>query len=482
MKGHEVQIAISEELFYVAMINLIMQGKYYSIPDYLVNEFDSISDKEFKEQITARYLFCRNLSIAIYDKRSVEKACELITTNKRFADMLDYHRGMLWIMTQKAKNYEEYLEIINQADKSMKSFGEDGEILCYKAEAIYNCGDKAGARTLFEKGVSRTRNGFLLHRAEILCDTEIPKGDISIKSSHYSPAGQLLIRFHNYCEDHNYQYYLVGRKNKDNSISLRDNYFEVAMTHDDIVKFKTALETSTSKSNEFYIKEQVHDNMDGLYGRIRLYDDKSCMIDIRDYAEHSMHCATISIYEIEKYGNKWARLLFETMYSSWMEDGAEQFEHKRRKIRTIAKCVGLAGRILSEPAKMKLLKRFRQHYFIITNNDFDSKESKLRIGANITESKALTVDDYIECGIIKVPVLWECEKKTPGTPIYTKRDLRYQIIDSERAYAEVMMNDEAELVACVQYQKEIDYLNRAVTTETKTINENWKRVKRLVKL
>ena len=481
VKGHAVRIELSDELFYVAMMNLIMQGEYYKIPAYLTKEFDGISDEQYREELCGRYEFCRSLSIAIYDEHSVEKATEVIESNKNYIDIPDFHRGRLWVMSERAKTKADYTEIIDQADKSMINFGEDGEIICYKAEAMYFSGDRDGAREVFEKGVRRTRNGFLLRKAEELCDVKAPADIVYVDHIKYSPEGNLLMDFHKLCKEICVQYYLTGRKRKDNGSLAREHYFEVAMSHEDLTKLKAAIEANQTSPGSHFSLERVNGVMDEIYGRIRLYNKNSCVVDIRNYTDQTDYRAYISIYEIYKYGEKQDREQFEMMYSIWINNNAGKYKNKRKKTRLNAKGATLAGMVLSEKTKKNKLKKYKRRHFTISNEELSSKECRLRIGDRVIKSSALSAGNYIPLGTENIPVLWECRRKAQDAPPQTRRDLRYQILDSDRAFSDVITDaDKPDLIRCCNYQAEHNQLNQMLDAETAVIRQTWKRLKQQI--
>lgn len=481
VKGHHVRIELSDDLFYTAMMNLIMQGRYYSIPAYLADAFDSIGKKAYRKEIRARYDFCRQLSIAIYDDRNSAKAWDILTENSQYEDMLDYHRSKLWVMIQNAEGTEGYAAIVDAANQSIARFGEDGELLCYQAEAMHFLGDQDGAREVFEKGIRRTRNGFLLRRAEELCGVEITAGVLGVHPAHYTPAGHLFMEFHKFCEGNHLSYYLTGIKDSENISLSRNLHFEVAMSHDDLGKLKEAVKRCGTSGDTRYELEYVNDIFGELKGKFRLYDRKTCVVDIRNDFEQTGNCSYITIQEIERSGERQNRDTFDIMRGVWVEHDSGKFANKRRKLRLTAKGAAMADMVLPEKTKKIILRKYRQRHFTISNKELVEKSYQLRIGPNMIESVTLKEADFIALGSCIAPVLRECRKKAQDAPPHATRELRYQILDGKKSYAEIFTDqDEADLMECFNLQRDVDEVNETIAAGTKNIKASWKRLKRLI--
>ena len=481
IKGHHVQIELPDDLFYTAMMNLIMQGRYYSIPAYLTDAFDSIGNEAYRKELRARYDFCRQLSIAIYDERNSAKARVILAENAQYEDMLDFHRSDLWVMIQEAEETEDYTAIIDKAQKSIERFGEDGELLCYQAEAMHFLDDQDGARELFEKGIRKTRNGFLLRRAEELCGVEITADALGVYPAQYTPAGCLFMEFHKFCMENHLSYYLTGIKNGDDISLSRDHHFEVAMSHDDLGELKEAVERRGGDGDARYELEYVNDIFGELNGKLRLYDRKTCVVDIRNDARQTETCSYITIQEIERFGERQNRDIFDIMRSVWIEHNPGKFANKRRKLRLTAKGAAMAEAVLSEKAKKNILRKYRQRHFTIPDKELVEKNCQLRIGPNMIASGTLKEADFIALGPCIAPVLWECRKRAQDAPRHAIRELRYQILDAKKSFAQVFTDqDEADLMECCNLQRDIDDVNETIAAGTKNIKASWKQLKRQI--
>ncbi|MGX8773421.1 MAG: LicD family protein [Bacillota bacterium] len=480
VKGHGVQVELPGDVFFAAMMNLIMQGKYYSIPAYVADRFGGLSKGEYRKELEERYAFCRDLSAAVYDERDAEQASEILESRGDFADMPDYHRGRLWVMCRNAEKDGNYAGVISEADAAIERFGEDGEILCYKAEAMYCLGDESGAKELYEKGTAGTRNAFLLNRAETLCGVKKTEDDLSGEGGECSAAGRLLLDFSSYCEDKGISFYLVGKE--DDGPLLRDSYVEIAMTRDDLNRLAEALQTDEKEGKCRYSAEQDESPGGAQYGRIRLYDKETCLIDIRDFDGHDEHGVFLSIYEIEDFGKKRQRELYEIARNVWTEGGTGRYSRKRRAVRAAAGCAKLFGAALSDQKKKSMLKNYRQRHFSIGSENLTAKNRRFKVGKNTISSLAFAEDCRAAAGDISIPALSGSRHTAADARIYKAKDLRYQIIDSNRPYSDVIINgDESAIRECVDCQKKIDGLGEKMAAATRTLDSSWKELKKTIR-
>lgn len=160
-------IDIDRELIKIAIENKIRQGQYYTarnIINILENNFELDSDfKHYKDMC----IFCKKMSIAIYDDHDVEALEGLLNNIERDCESLvDTYRASLWLDMKKAKENEDYEQIISKGNEMLKDYEDDGEIMAYIAEAHYHLDDKEKAAECYKKAVHNTRNGFVWQNAK----------------------------------------------------------------------------------------------------------------------------------------------------------------------------------------------------------------------------------------------------------------------------------------------------------------------------
>lgn len=167
VKTEGLLIPVSDEYLYIAVMNSILQGRFYNAGSIMA------SRKEQAQPLTEELLeaekmidFCRALSIAIYDDKDVQAVEQLLQENKTYADsLLDGARARLWCMMQNAREEADYEGLLDEARRQIERFGADGELQRFEAYALYQLGRLEEFKDKYEEAVQGTRNGYVWKEA-----------------------------------------------------------------------------------------------------------------------------------------------------------------------------------------------------------------------------------------------------------------------------------------------------------------------------
>lgn len=166
-KYHSQYIEMDNDLLKFAIENKIRQGLYYvarNLLDLIEKNTDLSKDLKDLKEICE---YCRQLSIAIYDDFDVDRVENLLESSPpETDDLIDTFRAQLWLAHKKAKNNDDYNEIIKTGREMLSQYSDDGEIMAHIAEAYYKLGDTENAREMYDKAVHHTRNGFVWQNAK----------------------------------------------------------------------------------------------------------------------------------------------------------------------------------------------------------------------------------------------------------------------------------------------------------------------------
>lgn len=179
MKQDGVFVPVSDEYLNIVILSLILQGKYYTGLKLLKyrETYDNHISEELKET-KEKAIFCRNLSIAIYDDKNPENVKMLLDEKKRnYSELIDFKRAELWLMKVEALDKGEYNKLIDCAESALTYFSNDGEIMSYRAFGLYCADRKDEAREEYERAINNTRNGFVWKEAKEYFGL-IPDGEI----------------------------------------------------------------------------------------------------------------------------------------------------------------------------------------------------------------------------------------------------------------------------------------------------------------
>ena len=161
-------IPISNMNLITLLLCLIEQGRYYDANKLLT--IHKTQNKELSEEfklIEAKIDFCRQLSIARYDKKDEILVQSLIDEYKnQYPKILDIHRAQIWINENNAKSVDDFKSIDEYCDGILKSYPFDGETMAFQARAKLECGHKQEAMNLYRKSIDNTRNGLIWQKVE----------------------------------------------------------------------------------------------------------------------------------------------------------------------------------------------------------------------------------------------------------------------------------------------------------------------------
>ena len=172
--GNSLYIDLGDAVLSIALENLILQGSYFRAAKIL-NCRKKCSEKPFSERlqkVESHIDFCRSLSIATTDDNAdPEMTRLLLENNPEYEHTLDYEKARLWLLRSGCKEESDFHYLIEQADQAIRSFGDNGELIWYRAWALHSLGDESAAAE-YQKAVGHTRNGLVWHEAKELYGIE----------------------------------------------------------------------------------------------------------------------------------------------------------------------------------------------------------------------------------------------------------------------------------------------------------------------
>lgn len=168
VKKYNIYVPISDKNIATLLSCLIEQGRYYDADKFLrIRKAQNTSLNDDLIGISGLVDFCRQLSIARYDKRDMALVESLINEyDSAYPNLLDIYRAKLWVKEFNAESLDDYRDIDELCDEILKSYPFDGETMAYQAKAKLECGLKEDARLLYRKAIDYTRNGFIWQKIE----------------------------------------------------------------------------------------------------------------------------------------------------------------------------------------------------------------------------------------------------------------------------------------------------------------------------
>ena len=120
---------------------------------------------------------CRELSIARYDNKDIEKAQSLIDKyENKYPELIDIYWAKLWILENKSNHIDDFKEIDRLCDEILGLYPFDGEAMAIQAKAKLDLGNNEEAMNLYKKAIYHTRNGVIWQKVED--ETGISRTDI----------------------------------------------------------------------------------------------------------------------------------------------------------------------------------------------------------------------------------------------------------------------------------------------------------------
>ena len=163
IKVDNILVPVSDEYIYIAVMNHVLQGAYYKVNSIMSARKNINKPLTDELQEADRIMqFCKQLSIAIYDKKDIQLVENILQENTQYSHMIpDYARGELWVMCQKANTNADYEKLLKEAKDRVALFVDDGEIMRYEAYALYMLDKKDESKEKYIDAIQRTRNGFV---------------------------------------------------------------------------------------------------------------------------------------------------------------------------------------------------------------------------------------------------------------------------------------------------------------------------------
>ena len=131
---------------------------------------EKLAETLSQELIQAKQLiaFCRELSIAIYDEKSVGMVKSILSQNPAYEGVLDFQKAELWVLYKTASNKNDFEELIQKSQVLLKTHENDGEILRFEGYGLYRQGYLKEAEDKYKMAIKYTRNGFVWKEAKEL--------------------------------------------------------------------------------------------------------------------------------------------------------------------------------------------------------------------------------------------------------------------------------------------------------------------------
>ena len=178
---HNIWVPVSDKNLATLLFALVEQGKYYDVNKYL--KIRKLQEKPLSDELIEMESivdYCRNLSIARYDKKDESMVQSILDEHEsEYSDLLDSYRAELWIKERNADSKKDYELIDEKCSEALSLYPFDGEIMAIQAKAKLECGDEKEAMELYEKAIHKTRNGLVWQKVED--ETGISRIDIESK-------------------------------------------------------------------------------------------------------------------------------------------------------------------------------------------------------------------------------------------------------------------------------------------------------------
>lgn len=167
-KKYGVAADIGDDYIFVAIMNYIQQGKYFSANNILnIRRNIGRSLTEELEDCGRLIAIFRKLSIAVYDNQDVNEVMSIVSEEcNSFGDYIDVYRAKLWALEKVAKEKKEWEEIKKIGVEALKLYPFDGEIMAFIAKAQLMMGEVSEAKALYVKATHNTRNGLVWRKAK----------------------------------------------------------------------------------------------------------------------------------------------------------------------------------------------------------------------------------------------------------------------------------------------------------------------------
>ena len=158
-----VFIGVSDRIIYPALMLLITEGQYYRarkrLRIYRFNREPSEEILRAEELMNA----VRDISIAIYDRKSPDEAAEICKKwFPLYPDVIDLIRCDLMVRIRKTEG-EKLDEVIGYADELTAKYPADGELMKLRGDALLKAEREEEAVAAYLCARANTRNGIVLN-------------------------------------------------------------------------------------------------------------------------------------------------------------------------------------------------------------------------------------------------------------------------------------------------------------------------------
>lgn len=393
VKNNLCLIPTTEDYVRYAILNKIYQGEYYKVKSIV----DLIRDNKNLQDVISLYDYCKSLSVAIYDEKSVNTLEPLLDKEKDLEDKLpDYNRAKACYLANISKSKEDYKDLIRYVEKSLDKFPDDGELLGYKGFCQYKLDDLEGAKKSYEKGMYNSRNGFLWKFGKLLCGLD---GDyfgdnernsciqVSISREIAKKVQNLIEKLDEICKDNGFNY--VAPKVVENFISegkgLETSYLiKVNMLYDDA----RAMAEIINKSEENYYVEYFENNIRAKDFEFRLCDLNTTMLNLDISSFHNKKGIYISILPVAKINGHDNRLIrFQNKVLRILSSQNKEENRKKRFVRGFI--IGFVKLIGIKNLKKMIVTHRDKYYWENTWSNQLIKSCKIKEPEVINEEKYL---------------------------------------------------------------------------------------------
>ena len=160
----EAFIDIDDEIIYAALMLLIVDGRYYHarkiLKVYRLEREPSELILRAEELMNA----VRNISIAIYDHKSLDEAAEICREwMPKYPDVIDFKRCDLQTGLYFAGSKADNEACLEKADALLEKYPADGEIMKLRGDALLALGREDEAVLAYLDARAHTRNGIVLN-------------------------------------------------------------------------------------------------------------------------------------------------------------------------------------------------------------------------------------------------------------------------------------------------------------------------------
>lgn len=167
IKANGLLLPVTDDFLSVVVKYFIYAGQFYFAGRLLkARMHDNAQLSESLKKAKDCYDYCRELSIGIYDKKDPLFVKDVLDNNAARYPIVDTENAQLWCIMQQAKTDEDYENLLKKAIDAEKKYSGNGELIRYKANALWHLGKKEDSKEAYSKAIHNTRNGLVWLEAE----------------------------------------------------------------------------------------------------------------------------------------------------------------------------------------------------------------------------------------------------------------------------------------------------------------------------